>query len=60
MKTILDKLIESINEGIETDLIEKKSGDIIKWYIETYYRYQENEFVKSIREEERFSIHLDT
>lgn len=60
MKTILDRLIESINQGIETNSIEKKSGDMVKWYIETYYRYQENDFVKSIREEERSSIHLDT
>lgn len=60
MKTILDRLIESINQGIETNSIEKKSGDMVKWYIETYYRYQENDFVNSIREEERSSIHLDT
>jgi hypothetical protein len=60
MKTILDRLIESINQGIETSSIDKKSGDVVKWYINTYYIYQENEFIKSIREEERASIHLDT
>jgi len=60
MKTILDRLIESINQGIETSSIDKKSGNVVKWYINTYYRFQENEFIKSIREEEQASIHLDT
>ena len=60
MKTILDRLTESINQGIETNSIEKKSGDVVKWYINTYYRYQENEFIREIKEEERSSIHLDT
>lgn len=60
MKTILDRLIECINQGIEKNSIEKKSGDVVKWYINTYYRYQENEFIREIKEEERSSIHLDT
>ena len=60
MKTILDRLIESINQGIETSSIDKKSGDVVKWYINTYYRYQENEFIREIKEEERSSIHLNT
>jgi len=60
MKTILDRLIESINQGIKTSSIDKKSGDVVKWYINTYYRYQENEFIREIKEEERSSIHLNT
>ena len=60
MKTILERLVASIDQSIEDNYIEKRSGDIIKWYINTYYIYQEKEFIKSIREEERSSIHLDT
>lgn len=60
MKTILERLVASIDQSIDDNYIEKKSGDIIKWYINTYYIYQEKEFIKSILEQERSSKHLDT
>lgn len=60
MKTILDRLIEDINQGIEIGSIDKKSGDVVKWYIFSYYRFRENEFIDKIKEEERASTHLDT
>jgi hypothetical protein len=60
MKTILERLVANIDQSIKENYVDKKSGDIIKWYINTYYIYQEKEFIKSIREEERASIHLDT
>lgn len=60
MKTILDEIIESIDNGIKLKLIESKSGETVKWYINTYHRYKENEFIESIKEQERSSIHLDT
>jgi hypothetical protein len=59
MKTILERLVANIDQSIEDNYIDKKSGDIIKWYINTYYIYQEQEFIKLIKEEQDKSKHLD-
>lgn len=51
MKSILEELVASIDQSIKSNLIEKKSGDTIKWHINTYYIYKEKEFIQSIKEE---------
>lgn len=48
MKTILEELLDSIDRSINSNIIERKSGETIKWYINTYYIYKEKQFIQSI------------